>query len=66
MSLQEAVRQLEEMLEQIARYQTSGNGSIEAFVREYQIDLEPSPAARPTVRGFSSSAVIREIREGRW
>lgn len=66
MSLQEAVQQFETMLEQIAQYQTSGNGSLEAFLREYQIDFAPSQAARPRVENLSSSAVIREIRESRW
>lgn len=66
MSLQEAVQEFESMLEQIAKYQTSGNGSVEAFLREYEIDFEPSLAARPKVQGLSSSTIIREIREGRW
>jgi len=66
MSLQEAVQAFESMLEQIARYQTSGNGSVEAFLKEYEITFEPSPTARPKAQGLSSSAVIREIREGRW
>lgn len=66
MSIQEAVQEFESMLEQIAKYQSSGNGSVEAFLREYEIDFEPSPAARPKVQGLSSSTIIREIREGRW
>jgi|YNPBryunderm2012_1023409.scaffolds.fasta_scaffold86782_2 hypothetical protein len=66
MSLQEALQAFESMLEQIARYQTSGNGSVETFLREYEIDFEPSPVVRPKAQGLSSSAVIREIREGRW
>ncbi len=66
MSLQEAVREFESMLEEIARYQNPCTSSVEAFFREYGVDLEPPPTTRPTVQGLSSSAVIREIREGRW
>jgi hypothetical protein len=66
MSPKETVRKFESMLEQIAQYQTSGNGSVEAFLKEYEIAFEPSPAARPKVQGLSSSTIIREIREGRW
>jgi hypothetical protein len=66
MALKDEIRWFEKMLKAIDSYKVRDGQVIKDFAFRYDLSLEAEDTPRPTIRGTSTSEVIREIREGRW
>ncbi len=64
--MKEEIRWFEQMLQVISDYQGRNGHVFEDFASKYGLSLEIDESPRPVIKGISTSAVIREIREGRW